>query len=176
VALLFQQLFAIAPQSGMVNSLINTFGGESIDWLGDGASAFVVIVIMDLWRSMGFYGVLLYAGILDIPEDIIESARMDGTNGLSLIRHIVLPLSLPVLVSSIVFSINGTLKVFDSVLALTNGGPGTATSPLTIYMFQTSFNFGQYGYGSSIAFLLTLVCLAVTLVIIRSNKRDLTKA
>jgi multiple sugar transport system permease protein/raffinose/stachyose/melibiose transport system permease protein len=163
VALLFQQLFAIAPQSGMVNSLINTFGGESIDWLGDGASAFVVIVIMDLWRSMGFYGVLLYAGILDIPEDIIESARMDGTNGLSLIRHIVLPLSLPVLVSSIVFSINGTLKVFD-------------TSPLTIYMFQTSFNFGQYGYGSSIAFLLTLVCLAVTLVIIRSNKRDLTKA
>jgi raffinose/stachyose/melibiose transport system permease protein len=175
VALLFQQLFAIAPQNGLINSLINSVGGESVDWLGNGTTAFLVIVIMDLWRSMGFYGVLLYAGILDIPEEVLESARMDGASGWQLVRRIVLPLSLPVLISALVFSINGTLKVFDSVLALTNGGPGTATTPLTIYMFQTSFNYGQYGYGSTIAFLLTLVCLAVTLVIIRTNRRDLTK-
>ena len=74
---------------------------------------------------MGFYAVLLYAGLVDIPEEIIESARLDGASGFRLVRHIVLPLSLPVLLSSIIFSINGTLKVFDTVLALTNGGPGT---------------------------------------------------
>lgn len=175
VGLLFQQLFAIAPQNGLVNSFINLFGAESIDWFGDGGSAFLVIAIMDIWRSMGFYGVLLYAGLVDIPEEVLESARMDGATGWKLVRSIVVPLSAPVLISAIIFSINGTLKVFDSVLALTNGGPGTSTSPLTILMFQTSFTNGQYGYGSSIALLLTVICLIVTVFIFRASRRDLTK-
>ncbi|NED98933.1 carbohydrate ABC transporter permease [Phytoactinopolyspora halotolerans] len=175
VALLFQQLFAVAPQNGVVNSLINVFGADSIDWFGDGGTAFIVIAIMDIWRSMGFYGVLLYAGLVEIPEDVLESARIDGSGGWRMLRHIVLPLSLPVLVSAIIFSINGTLKVFDSILALTNGGPGTSTSPLTIYMFQTSFTYGEYGYGSSVALLLTIICLMVTVVIFRASRRDLTK-
>src|SRR5690606_35927029 len=98
--------------------------------------------------------------------------RLDGATGWSLVRHIVLPLSLPVLLSAIIFSINGTLKVFDSIIALTNGGPGNATSPLTLYMFQTSFSYGEYGYGSTIALLLTMICLVVTVFIFRSSRRD----
>ena len=175
VALLFQQMFAIAPQDGLVNSLVQGLGGASVDWFGDGGTAFLVIIIMDIWKSMGFYGVLLYAGLLDIPEDVFESARIDGASGWKLVRHIVVPLSLPVLVSSLIFSINGTLKVFDSILALTNGGPGTSTSPLTIYMFDTSFRYGEYGYGSAIESLLTLISLIVTVIIFRLSRRDLTK-
>jgi multiple sugar transport system permease protein/raffinose/stachyose/melibiose transport system permease protein len=175
VALLFQKMFEIAPQNGLVNSAMNAVGLGSIDWLGDGNTAFLVIVVMDLWRSMGFYAVLLYTGLVDIPDDILESARLDGARGLHLLRHIVLPLSLPVLLSSIIFSINGTLKVFDSIVALTNGGPGSATTPLTLLMFRTSFTYGDYGYGSSIALLLTILCLIVTLFIFRSSRRDLTK-
>ncbi|ROS61172.1 multiple sugar transport system permease protein/raffinose/stachyose/melibiose transport system permease protein [Frigoribacterium sp. PhB160] len=175
VALLFQQMFAIAPQNGLVNTALEAVGLSSVDWFGDGGTAFLVIIVMDVWRSMGFYGVLLYAGLLDIPEEVFESARIDGASGLGLVRRIVLPLSLPVLISSLIFSVNGTLKVFDSILALTNGGPGTSTSPLTIYMFDTSFRFGQYGYGSTVAFLLTVVSLLVTVFIFRANSRDLTK-
>ncbi|MCW2163301.1 carbohydrate ABC transporter membrane protein 1, CUT1 family [Microbacterium hydrothermale] len=175
VALMFQKLFEIAPQTGPVNGILNLFGVESIDWFGNPVSAIVVLVIMDLWRSMGFYAVLLYTGLLDIPDDIMESARLDGATGFRLVRSIVLPLSLPVLLSSIIFSINGTLKVFDSIVALTNGGPGTATTPLTLYMFQTSFSYGEYGYGASIALLLTMLCLIVTVFIFRSSRRDVTK-
>lgn len=175
VALLFQQMFAIAPQNGLVNTALEAVGLSSVDWFGDGGTAFLVIIVMDVWRSMGFYGVLLYAGLLDIPEEVFESARIDGASGFGLVRRIVLPLSLPVLVSSLIFSANGTLKVFDSIVALTNGGPGTTTSPLTIYMFDTSFRFGQYGYGSTVAFLLTIVSLLVTVFIFRANRRDLTK-
>lgn len=176
VALLFQKMFEVAPSTGVVNTVITSFGGESVDWFGSGANAFLVIAIMDIWRSIGFYGVLLYAGIVEIPEDTLESARLDGATGWSLVRHIVIPLSLPVLLSAIIFSINGTLKVFDSIIALTNGGPGNATSPLTLYMFQTSFSYGEYGYGSTIALLLTIICLVVTVFIFRSSRRDLTKA
>ena len=175
VASLFTAIFAIAPQSGIVNSMFEFFGLDRVDFFATSGSAFVVLIIMDVWRSMGFYAVLLYTGLVDIPEDIIESARIDGATGVRLFRHIVLPLSLPVLLSSVIFSINGTLKVFDSVIALTNGGPGTETSPLTVYMYRQAFSYGEYGYGSTVATLLTIVCLLVTVFIFRSTRRDITK-
>ncbi|WP_299536911.1 carbohydrate ABC transporter permease [uncultured Streptomyces sp.] len=175
VGLLFQKFFQVAPQTGPVNSLLNMVGLDSVDFFGSAGSAFWVLVTMDVWRSMGFYAVLLFAGLVDIPEEVLESARLDGASGLRLVRHIVVPLSFPVLMSSLIFSVNGTLKVFDSIVALTNGGPGDDTSPLTLYMFQTSFTYSDYGYGSTIAFLLTVVCLLVTLVVFRLSRRDLTK-
>lgn len=176
VALLFQQLFESAPRTGPVNAVLELVGIGSVDWFGSGSTAFWVIIAMETWRSTGFYAVLLYAGLVDIPEETLESARLDGASGPRLVRHIVLPLSLPVLLSSVIFSINGTLKVFDSVLALTKGGPGSQTTPLTLYMYQTSFSYGEYGYGSAIALMLTMLCLTVTLFIFRSSRRDLTKA
>ncbi|ROR65198.1 carbohydrate ABC transporter permease [Agrococcus jenensis] len=175
VALLFRRFFEAAPAVGPVNSLVMSFGGENPDWFGQPDASFWVIILMDLWRSMGFYAVLLYAGLVEIPDELLESARIDGASGFRLIRSIVLPLSLPVLLSALIFSINGTLKVFDTIVALTNGGPGTATTPLTVYMFRTAFSFGEYGYGSTIALVLTLMCLVVTVFIFRSTRRDLTK-
>jgi multiple sugar transport system permease protein/raffinose/stachyose/melibiose transport system permease protein len=175
VGLLFQKFFQVAPQTGPVNSLLGAVGLDSIDFFGSAGSAFWVLIVMDIWRSMGFYAVLLFAGLVDIPDEVLESARLDGATGLTLIRHIVLPLSLPVLMSSLIFSINGTLKVFDSIVALTGGGPGNGTTPLTLYMFQTSFTYSDYGYGSTIALLLTVVCLLVSLVVYRVSRRDLTE-
>ncbi len=175
VGLLFQKFFQVAPQTGPVNSLLNAVGIESVDFFGSAGSAFWVLIVMDIWRSMGFYAVLLFAGLVDIPDEVLESARLDGATGLRLVRHIVVPLSLPVLMSSLIFSINGTLKAFDSIVALTNGGPGNGTTPLTLYMFQTSFTYSDYGYGSTIALLLTVVCLLVSLVVYRVSRRDLTE-
>ncbi|MEV6407411.1 MULTISPECIES: carbohydrate ABC transporter permease [Streptomyces] len=175
VGLLFQKFFQVAPQTGPVNSLLNAVGIDSVDFFGSAGSAFWVLVGMDIWRSMGFYAVLLFAGLVDIPDEVLESARLDGATGLRLVRHIVLPLSLPVLMSSLIFSVNGTLKVFDSIVALTNGGPGNDTTPLTLYMFQTSFTYSEYGYGSTIALLLTVVCLLVSLVVYRVSRRDITE-
>ncbi|MDT0321381.1 carbohydrate ABC transporter permease [Streptomyces millisiae] len=174
ISLLYQKLFQSAPRDGIVNELLVNVGLGSVDWLGSGTTAFLVIVIMDVWRSVGFYGVLIYAGLLDIPGEILESARIDGARAWTLFRHIILPLSLPILLSSVILSINGTIKVFDSVLALTNGGPGTSNTPLTLYMYRTAFAFGDYGYGSTIALLLTILCFLVTLVIFRSARRDIT--
>ncbi|HWM15428.1 MAG TPA: sugar ABC transporter permease [Microbacterium sp.] len=174
VALLYQKLFQSAPGDGLVNELLVNVGLPSIDWLGAGGTAFVVIVIMDVWRSVGFYGVLVFSGLLDIPDDIIESARIDGARGFSLLRNIVLPMSLPILFASFIFSINGTIKVFDSVFALTGGGPGSSTTPLTLYMYRTAFQFSDFGYSSTIALLLTILCLIVTLFIFRSSRRDNT--
>ncbi|WNM26677.1 sugar ABC transporter permease [Demequina capsici] len=175
VALMFTRMFEAAPTAGPVNAIIMWLGGDLTDFLGDPGYSFWVIIIMDVWRSMGFYAVLLYAGLVEIPQDIMESARIDGASGWKLVRKIVFPLSLPILLSSLIFSINGTLKVFDSIVALTNGGPGSATTPLTLYMFRTSFAYGQYGYGSTVAFMLTLLCLVATIFVFRSMRKDVTR-
>jgi ABC-type sugar transport system permease subunit len=176
IAQLFAKVFAIAPQYGLVNGALHAVHLDSHvqDFLGRGGSAFWVLVLMDVWRSMGFYAVLLYAGLIDVPEEILESARLDGASGLRLVRLVVMPLLGPVLFSALIFSINGTLKVFDSVVALTNGGPGSATTPLTLYMFNNAFSYGEYGYATAIATALAMVCLMITLVIFGFARRDPT--
>lgn len=175
IALLFNKFFSVSPQEGPINSLLGAIGIGPIDWFATGDQAFVVIVIMELWRSMGFFAVLLFAGLIEIPDEIIDSARMDGAGGWRLVRHIVLPMSLPVLISTIIFSLNASFKVFDTIIALNNGGPGTTTTPLNLLMYKTAFQFGNYGYGSVLALVITILCLSVTLLIFRSSRRDLTK-
>jgi raffinose/stachyose/melibiose transport system permease protein len=171
VALLFRSFVAVGDNQGPVNDIINFFGGESVEVLASTVGTMTTAIVMTLWSSMGFYAVLLFTGLLDIPDEIIESARLDGAGGLRLVRHIIVPLSLPILLSSIIFSLNSTLKVFDSLLALNNGGPGTSTSPLTLYMYRTAFEYAEYGYGSTIALVLTLLCLVFTLAVFRSSSK-----
>jgi raffinose/stachyose/melibiose transport system permease protein len=174
VGLLFSRLFAVAPNTGPVESLLNLVGVAPFDFFAGAGTAFWVIVIMDLWRSMGFYGVLLYSGLIDIPVEILEAANIDGARGWRLIRSVVLPLSMPVLVSAIIFSLNASLKVFDTIVALTNGGPGSQTTPITLLMFQTSFSYSSFGYGSSMAILISVMCFSVTAFIFRYSRQDLT--
>ena len=176
VSLLFAQLFAITPQAGPINSLVGLTGANPVDWFAKGSTATVVIITMDLWRSVGLFAVILFVGLLDIPSEVLESARIDGASGISLVRRVVIPMSRPVLMASIIFALNADLKVFDSILALNNGGPGTDTTPLNLYMFQTSFLYNNWGYGAAIALLITVLCLAVTLFVFRTLRRDLTKA
>lgn len=176
VALLFKSLFAIGDNPGPVNAAINAAGQPSVDFFVSGSGTFFVAVIMELWRSVGFYAVILYAGLVDIPVETLESARLDGAGGWRLVTNIVIPLSWPILISSLIFSFNSTLKVFDGLLALNNGGPGSETTPLTLYMFRAAFNYAEYGFGSSVAVMLTLLCLVFTLAVFRSSRRDVTEA
>lgn len=175
VGLLFQKFFQVAPRPAP-----STPCSTPSAWSPSTSSAAreAPSGCWSAWTSGAPWASTPYscsAGLVDIPDEVLESARLDGASGLRLIRHIVLPLSLPVLMSSLIFSINGTLKVFDSVVALTNGGPGTGTTPLTLYMFQTSFTYSEYGYGSTIALLLTVVCLLVSLAVYRVSRRDITE-
>jgi multiple sugar transport system permease protein/raffinose/stachyose/melibiose transport system permease protein len=175
VALLFAQFFAISPQHGPVDSLLSSVGISPVDWFATGSHAFVVIIIMDLWRSVGLFAVILYVGLIDIPNEVIESARIDGASGANLVRRIVVPMSRPILMAAIIFALNADLKVFDSILALNGGGPATQTTPLNLYMYQTSFLYDNWGYGAAIAIVITLLSLTVTLLVFRSLRRDLTK-
>jgi raffinose/stachyose/melibiose transport system permease protein len=172
VSQLFAKLFEIAPQMGLVNSFLTFLNLEMLiqPWLGQGDTAFWVLVIMDIWKAVGFYAVILFAGLVDIPEDVLEAAKLDGATGWRLTQFVVLPLLKPVLISAIIFSLNGTLKVFESAVALTNGGPGNSTTTLSIYMYNNAFTYNQYGYGSTVAVFLLFFSLLITLIVYRVAK------
>ncbi len=164
VGQLFNKMFEITPNNGLVNSLLVLLGlGSWVQpWMGQPTSAFLVLCSMDTWTAMGFYAIIFYAALMDIPQEIIEAARIDGASGPRLLRHILLPSLRPITVTCLVFSFTGTLKVFESALALTRGGPGTATKTLSMYMYDSSFLHSQYGYGSAIAVFILLECVLLS--------------
>ena len=120
---------------------------------------------MDIWVAMGFYSVIFYGALLDIPDDILEAARIDGASSFSLFKSVLLPLLRPMIITCLVFSFSGTVKMFESSLALTKGGPGTATKSLSMYMYDVSFTYNKVGYGSVIAIVIFLICVLGSVVI-----------
>jgi raffinose/stachyose/melibiose transport system permease protein len=176
VAQLFSKMFEITPNNGLVNSLLVLLGLNNLvqPWLGQTSTALYVLCSMDIWTAMGFYAIIFYAGLMDIPIELIEAARIDGATGIRLTRSIILPLLLPITVTCLVFSFTGTLKVFESALALTRGGPGTATKMLSMYMYDSAFLHSQYGYGSAIAVFILAECIVVSFILTKVLSRKST--
>jgi raffinose/stachyose/melibiose transport system permease protein len=157
---LFAKIYEIQPNYGLLNSLLSAIGLESWvqPWIGQASTALYCLIAMDIWVAMGFYAIIFYGALLDIPGDIIEAAKIDGCSGRQLFFHILAPLLKPVTLTCLVFSFTGTVKMFESALALTGGGPGNATKSLSMYMYNVAFGYNNMGYGSVIAIFVFVLC------------------
>lgn len=174
VAQMFQKMFAMVPNYGLVNAILDVIGLDSLiqPWLGQSSTAFFVLCCMDIWTAIGFYTVIIYGALVDIPIDIIEAARIDGANGIKLFSKIILPTIKTIMITCLVFSFTGTIKLFESATALTKGGPGNATTSMTMDMYNNAFLFDNYGYASTIAIFILVQCLIVTFVINRLGREE----
>ncbi len=172
VGQLFVKIYEIQPHYGLINSLLASIGLQSLvqPWIGQAGTALWALSIMDIWVAMGFYSVIFYGALLDIPNELVEAARIDGCSSWQLYRRILAPLLRPILIISLVFSFSGTIKMFESSLALTGGGPGTATQSLSMYMYNVSFTYSKVGYGSTIAVIIFLLCIVGSGLISRFDK------
>ena len=167
VAQLFAKIYEIQPHYGLLNSVLAGVGLESWvqPWIGKSATALGSLAAMDIWVAIGFYSVIIYGALLDISGEILEAAQIDGCNAFQLFRYILAPLLRPILVTCVIFSFTGTVKMFESALALTGGGPGTATRSLSMYMYDTAFTYMKTGYGSTIALVIFLICVVGSRII-----------
>jgi raffinose/stachyose/melibiose transport system permease protein len=172
VAQMFIKMYALTPNYGLFNSILNAVGLSSAAkaWLGFSNTAFTALCLMDVWTAVGFYTVIIYGALVDIPDEIIEAARIDGANSFGLFRRILLPMLKTMITTCFVFSFTGTIKMFESATALTSGGPGQSTTSMTMNMYQNAFKFNEYGYASAVAVVILLQCLLVTLIINRVGK------
>jgi len=140
--------------------------GAPVNWLGSDAGAFAAVVVADAWKSTPFAALLLLAGLSAIPEDLFRQARVDRAGLLRRFFGITLPLLRPVLVVTLLFRTIDALRVFDVVFVLTGGGPGGATTPLSLYGFRY-YASGDFGYGAAVSVVLFLIALALAVAFVR---------
>ncbi len=134
-------------------------------WLGQSSTSLVSVAIIDCYKYMGLYMVIIYSALIAIPSDVLESARIDGANEWQTFWKIKLPLISNVFVVTLIMVVNGTMKAFDIVYLSTYGGPGNSSELVATYMYKTAFTGARYGYGSAIAVFLALQSVIVVLLL-----------
>lgn len=155
------------PNTGLLNDVLALIGAGHLqrEWLSDANLALISVVISITWQFIGYHMLILYAGLKNIPKVYYEAAQIDGAGTFRKIWNITLPLLSNVLKVDIVLAVIGSLKVFDNVYIMTNGGPFNSSMTLAIWMYKKAFTMMQYGYGSALAVLLIVECLIVTFII-----------
>lgn len=159
------------PQFGMANALMVELGMDKQGWLGNEELVLPCILVATTWRYLGFYIVIFIAAIQDIPEEYYEAAAIDGANGYQRQRYITLPLLLPTIRIAAVLMIVGALKSFDMVWVLTEGGPSHASELIATYMFKQAFRSNDWGYGSTLAFVLFLIAFVVAMAFVMITRQ-----
>ena len=154
------------PSNGMLNSILMGLGIENPPtWLADPNIVLYAIFIPIIWQYAGFYILIYYAALKNIPESLIEAAKIDGATPLQVALKIKVPLIMNVFKVTIVLSIVGSLKYFDLIYVMTGGGPNGASEVMASYMYKLAFGSYDFGYGSAIGFLLLIITLIVTVII-----------
>lgn len=155
------------PDYGILNVALTKLGLEKWThiWLGETETALRAAFVPILWQYVGYHMLLLYAGIKSVPPEYREAAMIDGANERQVNRYIVLPYIKPILKISTIFAVTGSFKSFDLIYVLTNGGPLHSTEVPSTLMISMLFGRNRYGMGSTIAFLLILLCFAAALLI-----------
>lgn len=143
----------------------------NLSWLGDTSLVFYSVAFVGVWQSLGFYIVLYIAGLQAVPSDVLEAAVVDGATGRQKFFKVTLPLLGPSFTTCIFMSLTNGLKVFDIILALTKGGPGTATNSVTLQIYKEAFTSNNYGLGSAESIVYFLFVLIITQLVLKAFSR-----
>lgn len=157
------------PNFGAANTLLNAMhlGSLASGWLGESGVAIFAVIAVSCWRYVGFHMMIILAGVQAIEEDVYEAARLDGAGGWQIFLHVTLPLLRRVLLVDALLITVGSVKIFDLVKVMTDGGPGYASDVLATFMYRTAFSEDRMGYSAAIAVIMLLVTLLFTIVYLR---------
>ena len=144
-------LLILSPQIGLLNRILVSFGLDPQTWLGESFGAMASIIVLDTWHWTPIVFLFVYTALRGIDAEILEAARMDGASYLRQIRDIILPLIAPALAGAAALRLVMGVKAFDEMYLLTFGGPGTATTVITIYLRAVFFDSFDYGYGAALS-------------------------
>ena len=179
VAIGYLWIFILQPRFGLLNTFLRSVGLDdlALPWLGDRTWALAWVIFVIVWYFIGFYMVLLIAGIDGIPKEIYDAAKVDGASGWQLFWRVTLPMLRDVLAVAIIYWMISSMQTFGVVWAMTQGGPANATHTMTTYlMFQAIPTVGspifRMGYGTAIAVLLFFLVFIISLLFFRLSRRE----
>ena len=168
IAFLWRLLFS--PSLGLLNHVLALIGIGPLEWIYSPYQALPAVILVDVWHHTPTLVLIIFTGLLTLPDELIEAAVVDGASGWSLFWSIKLPLLMPILMVGILFRVIDLFKTFDVIYILTRGGPGTSTETLALYTFNNAFGFLRMGYGSALATVLFVIVLIVSLFVMRWGK------
>jgi multiple sugar transport system permease protein len=174
VAALAMIFLGLYRPAGVLNSFLNTVGLSSLTrvWLGNQSTALAALIAIDIWSGIGFYSVLFFAALTNIPEELYEAAMLDGAGYWTIMWKIAFPLMLDffgvVVILQFLYILSGAAQI---VILLTNGGPGTATLTLGYYLYSQAFLVQRMGYSQAIAVVLFIIGILVILLLRRISSR-----
>jgi len=157
------------PEFGVLNGMLRQLGfhTQSLTWTSGRNSAMLSVILVDVWQWTPFMFLLLTAGLQGIPSEPLEAARVDGAGYWRTLRDVVLPLLKPTILLALLLRSMDLLRIFDQIFILTQGGPGSATETVSLYIYRTAFRFSKFGYAAAMSF----VGLVITTVAARRLMR-----
>ena len=160
--------------SGVLNGILVSLGFEKLPFLVDANWARFWVIIVSVWASMGFYTLILLAGLQSIPTDLYEAASIDGASKWRAFLNITLPLLMPTMVVVIVLSLIRAVQVFEIIYAFTGGGPGTATMYLVQFIYRYGFSSPnkQFGVAAAASLLMAGVLIVLTLAQLAARREE----
>jgi multiple sugar transport system permease protein len=161
--------FMFGTSVGIINQALMALGilNNPVEWLTQPVTAMAALIIANVWIGIPFNMILMSVGLSTIPQELYESASIDGANAYQTFRTITLPLLKPAIESVLILGFIYTFKVFDLVFVMTGGGPVNATQVLSTYSYKLSFSLFKYSEGAAAANVLFLVLLAASLLYLR---------
>jgi multiple sugar transport system permease protein len=156
---------------GVINYYLIKLGFSPVHWLTSSRTAMMSIIIMDIWKNAGFFMVIFIAALQGVPKSIMDAATMDSASYWRRFFRIVLPWISPVVFFAIVYASIGALQVYESIVILTQGGPGDATRSMSIHIVEEAFGSFEIGYGASVSVIMTLVILIITSIQLLASRR-----
>jgi len=170
IAVVWNLMFS--PDYGPINQVLHLVGVENPPgWLTSTTWSMPAVVIVSTWRDMGYYMILFLAGLQAVPRELHEAARVDGASTVQRFFNVTLPCLRPTTFFVTVIITISSFKIFDLILVMTDGGPGQSTLVLSQFIFRKGFEENQFGYASSAAVALFLMCIAVTAAQFLWNKK-----
>ena len=158
------------PRYGLLNHALGLLGIEPVDWLGDPLLAMPALILMAVWKNFGYNMIIFIAGLQSIPEQLYDSARIDGAGRFQQLRYITLPLLAPTFLFVGLLTMIGSFQLFAEPYVMTQGGPGDATLSVVLLMYEQGFRWWNLGYAAAIAFLLFAIMLAGTILQLRLRR------
>ncbi len=164
----------ILQYEGVLNALIEIFGGESMRWLLDLNWAMFWVVFVSVWALMGFYTLILLAGLQSIPPELYEASSIDGANNWQDFRFVTMPLLMPTMFVVLVLALIRAVQMFDQIYVLTGGGPGTRTQLMVQYIYTTGFSnqIQLFGLSAAASMVLGISLLILTLFQLRLGNQS----
>lgn len=155
--------FIYNPSFGLLNTFLRSIGLQSLTraWLGETRIALLSVILVSVWKYFGFNMVLYFTGYQMIPTGLFEAAKLDGAGRIQSFFHITFPLLLPITQVVVVLNLVLSLKTFDLVYVMTQGGPGRATITMSMWIVENAFRYYSFGYGAALGVLLFVVVFVV---------------